>query len=88
MVLERAHYRCECSGCGHCGEGCGRPSKLEAAHIVSVYKAPEREMDPTNVMAKCVKYRLSQTLAERRGDTPQSTAWRHLVNDLLCDKME
>ena len=83
MILERAHYRCECSGCGHCGTGCGRPGKLEAAHIVSVWKDPSRELDPSNVMAKCVKCHLSQTLAERRGDTPQTLAWRQLVRDML-----
>ena len=83
MALNRAHYRCECSGCGHCGDGCGRPGKLEAAHIVSVWKAPGREMDPSNVRALCVKCHLQETLAERRGDTPQTLAWRQLVRDML-----
>ena len=87
MVLERAHYRCECSGCEHCGEGCRRPGKLEAAHVVSVYKAPEREMDPTNVRALCRFCHLQETLAERRRDTPQSVAWRQLVNELLSYNM-
>ena len=32
---------------------CGRREKLEVHHIVPFHKAPERELDPTNLMTLC-----------------------------------
>ena len=74
MIFERDGWRCV---------NCGKPGKLECAHIVDVQVDPSRELDPSNARALCRECHLAETRQQRRKVSPEQQAWFELVyNDL------
>ena len=73
-VLGRDGWRCK---------ECHRAGRLEVHHLIPVHRAPERELDPSNVVVLCRTCHLGHTRKERQQVSSQRQAWRELVEALL-----
>ena len=78
-VLERDGYRCR---------KCGRPGRLEVDHIRSV-KSGGAALDPNNLQTLCRSCHIGKTrdenLARQARLTPQRSAWRQLVDEMMTN---